>query len=61
LQQQLGDLAGTEFECHAGAEYLQFGLIEGLRSAGGTILNPTEGLGLGRQLSFYKDAVERSR
>jgi len=35
IQQQLGPIAGMKFEAHAGSEYLDFGLIEGLRAARG--------------------------
>jgi hypothetical protein len=48
--------SGDEVEIHAGAEYREFGLVEGLRSRACTVENPTEGLGIGRQLQFYKQA-----
>src|SRR4051794_18394300 len=45
---------GDVIECHAGANYLDFGLADGLRRRGCILENPTEGLGIGRQLQFYK-------
>ncbi len=44
------------FEIHAGAEYREFGLTAGLLARGCLIENPTEGLGLGKQLQFYSNA-----
>jgi hypothetical protein len=42
------------FEIHAGAEYREFGLIEGLAERGCDVLVPTQGLGIGKQLQFYQ-------
>ena len=56
LRNWLGDLGAYEFEIHAGAPYRDFGLIEGLRSAGANFTNPTEGLRIGHQLAFYSKA-----
>lgn len=53
LRERLGDLQGVEFECHAGSEYLDFGVADGLRSLGATVVVPTEGLLFGEQLAFY--------
>jgi hypothetical protein len=47
------DIPGTLFEVHAGAEYRNFGLVEGLRRWGATVEIPTEHLGQGEQLEFY--------
>lgn len=54
LETTLGPLAGIELEVHAGADYRDFGLVEGLQRKGATVDNPTEGLTQGQQLSFYK-------
>ncbi len=53
LAQRIGSMSGIEFEVHAGAPYRDFGLVDGIRAGGGTVSNPTEGLGMGRQLRFY--------
>ncbi len=45
---------GETFEFHAGADYRNFGLDQGLRSRGCSVENPTEGLSQGRQVSFYQ-------
>ena len=47
---------GDVVEMHAGAEYRDFGLADGLERRGCRIENPTQGLGIGRQLKFYKEA-----
>lgn len=56
LRAKLGDLGSYAFEIHAGAPYRDFGLVEGLRGAGAVVVNPTEGLRIGQQLSFYAKA-----
>jgi hypothetical protein len=53
LDNELGGLSGHTFECHAGAAYLDHGLVAGLRARGATVERPTDGLSLGQQLSFY--------
>jgi hypothetical protein len=53
LQRELGSLAATTFEIHAGNEYRAFGLEQGIRELGGTVIVPTAGLSLGQQLAFY--------
>jgi uncharacterized HhH-GPD family protein len=53
LEVELGELRGLEFECHAGAAYLDHGVVAGLRARGASVERPTDGLPLGRQLSFY--------
>jgi hypothetical protein len=40
-------------ECHAGANYLDFGLADGLLRRECILDNPTAGLAIGRQLQFY--------
>lgn len=53
LRERLGDLEGRVFEIHAGASYRDHGLVTALEAAGARVENPTEGLGIGRQLAFY--------
>lgn len=54
LRNALGDIGRYDFEIHAGAAYTNHGLRSGLVSIGAGVTLPTEGLGLGRQLAFYK-------
>ena len=56
LGDHLGELGQYDFEIHAGAPYRDFGLLEGLRAAGASVTNPTEGMRIGEQLSFYAKA-----
>lgn len=49
----LGDVAGSTFEIHAGAEYRNHGLTAGLRARGALVEVPAEGLRIGEQLAFY--------
>ncbi|MGD0742101.1 MAG: DUF6884 domain-containing protein [Acidimicrobiales bacterium] len=53
LDTELGDISGICFETHVGAEYLNYGVADGLLQRGATIKNPTEGMRIGEQLSFY--------
>ncbi|MBA3618993.1 MAG: hypothetical protein H0W56_05250 [Acidothermales bacterium] len=56
LQQLDGNDIGftdTVFEIHAGAEYRDFGLVDGLQSRGATVQVPAAHLGQGEQLAFY--------
>jgi hypothetical protein len=53
LKRTVGNLAGVTFEVHAGAEYREFGLREGLEREGAIVEVPTSGLRMGEQLSFY--------
>jgi len=45
-------------EVHAGAEYRDFGLVDGLCIRGCTVEIPTEGMRIGHQRRFYKQASE---
>jgi Family of unknown function (DUF6884) len=47
---------GDVVEIHAGAEYRDYGLLEGLAVRGCVIEVPTAGLSMGRQLQFYRSA-----
>jgi hypothetical protein len=53
--------AGDVFELHAGAEYRDFGLVDGLRGRGCKVEIPTEGMRIGQQLRFYQHAREHGR
>ncbi|CAB4785713.1 unannotated protein [freshwater metagenome] len=57
LVASLGDLNGFIFEIHAGSEYRNFGVIDGLQRLGATVINPTVGLTFGEQLRFYRSSV----
>ena len=46
---------GDVFEIHAGSEYRNFGLVDGVRKLGCEVDIPTEGLRIGVQLRFYAD------
>ncbi len=49
---------GDVFEIHAGSEYRDFGLVDGVRARGCEVVIPTEGMRFGQQLQFYKHAQE---
>jgi hypothetical protein len=53
LEEQLGSLRGVHFEVHASANYVEYGLRDGLIQAGATVSWPTKGLPLGKQLQYY--------
>lgn len=53
IDQQVGSVFGAVVEIHAGADYRDWGLVEGLRARGALVSVPTEGLTQGRQLAFY--------
>jgi len=55
LAEQVDPLQGQTLEVHAGMDYRDYGLIEGLRAAGASVLVPAVGLTLGLQLAFYSD------
>ncbi len=48
---------GDVIEVHAGSEYRDFGLLEGLQTRGCAIVIPTEGMAIGKQLQFSKQAA----
>jgi hypothetical protein len=54
LQRRLGSLEGLHFELHAGASYLEYGLIDALVGDGATVSWPTRGLPMGKQLQYYR-------
>ena len=47
------DLAGKTVECHAGKDYLDNGLEDGLRQAGAAVRRPLAGMRIGAQLLWY--------
>jgi hypothetical protein len=53
LESELGSLRGLTFEIHAGANYTDWDLVEGLQKRGATVEQPLAGLSLGQQLAFY--------
>lgn len=53
LDDKLGAVRGNVFEIHAGADYRDFGLADGLLQRGAVVAVPTLGLSQGRQLAFY--------
>ena len=55
LEQELGSCAGLTFEIHAGANYADFGLVDGLKMRGAAVERPCAGLGMGQQLAFYAE------
>jgi len=55
LETEVGDLRGITFEMHAGAVYLNFGLVDGLLARGAQVDNPVEGLRQGERRHFYKE------
>jgi hypothetical protein len=56
LVEHVTPVLGESFEIHAGAEYRDYGLVEGLRGRGYGVQIPTEGMAIGVQLRFYKQA-----
>lgn len=53
LKLELGSFDSTVFEIHAGKDYREFGLEDGIRQLGGKVTIPTGRLSLGQQLAFY--------
>jgi hypothetical protein len=60
LQNKCGITEGDIFEIHAGYEYRNFGLKDGLLDMGAIIDIPVEGMKFGLQLNFYKIARLKS-
>jgi hypothetical protein len=56
IDHKLGDVRSYVFEIHAGSDYRNFGLVDGLLLRGASIAVPTLGLTQGQQLSFYANA-----
>jgi hypothetical protein len=57
LARAVGSFSTVSFvEIHAGADYWNFGLAEGLVAAGAAVEIPTRGMDPGHQRAFYRDA-----
>ena len=61
LRARFPALAGTTVECHAGKDYLDNGLEDGLRKAGAVVRRPLAGMGIGVQLRWYRARLDASR
>ena len=59
IEERIRPRQGDVFEIHAGKEYRESGLVDGLRDRGCVVEVPTEGRPIGVQLRFYKQARER--
>ena len=59
LDERVALRPGDVAEIHAGSEYRDWGLVDGLLARGVTVEFPTEGMRLGRQLAFYAEARRR--
>lgn len=59
INESVRPVDGDVFEIHAGADYRDSGLIVEGRILGCVVENPTQGLGFGQQLRFYKQAMKR--
>lgn len=53
LRARFPALAGKTVECHAGKDYLENGLEDGLWKAGAVVRRPLAGMRIGAQLSWY--------
>jgi len=49
----IGEVDDTVIELHAGSDYLDLGLADGLIERGADVERPTAGLSLGEQLRYY--------
>ena len=56
LAERVGTLQGKTIEIHAGTEYRNFGLTEGLRARGAEVVVPLQGMALGKQLAWFADS-----
>jgi hypothetical protein len=56
IDHKLGDVRSYVFEIHAGSDYRDFGLTDGLLLRGAHVAVPTLGLTQGQQLAFYANA-----
>lgn len=60
IRGRVGSLDALTFEAHAGSNYLDFGLVEGLRAWGAQVVRPAEGLGFFEQQAFYASGRSRA-
>jgi hypothetical protein len=56
LDERFGDVSHLSFEIHAGKDYIDYGLVEGLIRRGARVELPVQGLTMGEQLAFYAGA-----
>jgi hypothetical protein len=56
IDRQVVSRPGDIFEIHAGAEYRDYGLVEGLQARGCVVVVPTAHMPIGKQLQFYSQA-----
>lgn len=56
IEKRIQPRHGDVVELHCGAEYRDFGLAAGLQQRGVALENPTQGMPIGKQLSFYKES-----
>ena len=61
IERDIRNLDKVNFEIHAGADYFNFGLVDGLVRLGATVEIPTQGLRQGEQLHYYKRHDGRQR
>jgi hypothetical protein len=57
LIQRMGSVRGEVVEIHAGKQYIENGLEEGLREAGAAVHKPLDGLRHGERLRWYINAL----
>lgn len=60
LSEQIGELSNTDFEIHAGRDYWDYGLVDGLERSGSRVDIPAKGIGLFDLLSFYRGSTDGS-
>ena len=53
IDRMVAVVPGDIVEVHAGSDYRDFGLVQGLRARGALVEIPTQGLPVGLQLQFY--------
>ena len=58
IDREIRPVPGDCFEIHAGAEYRDFGVVDGLHDRQCDVTIPTLGMGIGVQLRFYKLASD---
>jgi hypothetical protein len=61
IERDIPNLEKVTFEIHAGADYFNFGLVDGLVRRGARVEIPTQGLRQGEQLQYYKTRDGRPR
>ena len=54
IVEHIAPAVGDLFEIHAGSEYRDFGIVDGLTARGCQVEIPTAGMRIGEQLRFYR-------